>query len=151
MGFRGSKIALGITEKQILEQVEWIRQLRSQGVPDSEIMKEMKLSHGAYWRRVKRLKEIDRQILHDKFSNQLPSEIRILEDRLLRTIQNCENIANAQNIDPMARLDAMRLEIDCSILMVRMFREGPSIINIDNLEQRGEKFVRRSLKESCTQ
>ena len=35
-------------EKHILEQVEKIRQLRSQGASDEQIMKEMKLSHGAY-------------------------------------------------------------------------------------------------------
>jgi len=46
---------MGITEKQILEQLEKIRHLRSQGESDAQIMKEMKLSHGAYWRRVKRL------------------------------------------------------------------------------------------------
>jgi predicted DNA-binding protein (UPF0251 family) len=85
MGFYGSKNELGITEKQILEELEKIRELRSQGISDSEIMEQMKLSQVAYWRRVKRLKEIDRQILHEKFSSQLPSEIRILEDRLLRT------------------------------------------------------------------
>jgi DNA-binding transcriptional MerR regulator len=39
---------MGITERQILEQLEKIRQLRSQGVSDSEIMEQMKLSHGAY-------------------------------------------------------------------------------------------------------
>ena len=91
---------MGITEKQVLEQLEKIRQLRGQGVSDSQIMNEMKLSHGAYWRRVKRLKEIDRQIMHEKFSSQLPTEIRILEDRLLRTIQTCENIANNQKHRP---------------------------------------------------
>jgi predicted nucleic acid-binding Zn-ribbon protein len=133
---------MGITEKQILEQAKKIRELRSQGVSDEQIMNQMKLSHGAYWRRVKRLKEIDRQILHEKFSSQLPSEIRILEDRLLRTIQNCENIANDQSKDPMARLDAERLKIDCSIIMVRIFREGPYILNIDTLEQRQEKLHR---------
>jgi hypothetical protein len=105
-------------------------------------MEEMKLSHGAYWRRVKRLKEIDCQILHEKFSGQLPSEIRILEDILLRTIQNCERVANDQNIDTMARLDAERLKIDCSIILVRMFREGPYILNIDKLEQRLERLHR---------
>ena len=105
-------------------------------------MQQMKLSHGAYWRRVKRLKEIDRQIMHEKLSSQVPSEVRILEDRLLRTIRNCENMANDESIDPMARLDAMRLEIDCSILMVRILREGPHIINIDRIEQRQERLHR---------
>jgi orotate phosphoribosyltransferase-like protein len=133
---------MGVTEKQILDQIERIRQLRSQGASDAQIMDEMKLSHGAYWRRVKCLKEIDRQIMHEKFSSQLPSEIRILEDRLLRTIQNCESIANDKNVDPMACLDAERLKIDWSIIMVRIFREGPRILNFDMLEQRQERIQR---------
>jgi hypothetical protein len=61
---------MGITEKQILEQVERIRQLRSQGASDSQIMEEIKLSHGGYWRRVKRMNQIDRQVLEDKYSSQ---------------------------------------------------------------------------------
>ena len=133
---------MGITDKEILGQVEKIRELRTQGVSDEQIMQQMKLSHGAYWRRVKRLKEIDRQIMYEKFSSQLPTEVRILEDRLLRTIRNCENIANDESTDPMARLDAMRLEIDCSILMVRILREGSSIINIDRIEQMEDRFLR---------
>jgi hypothetical protein len=133
---------VSITEKQVLEHVEKIRELRTQGLSDEQIMQQMKLSHGAYWRRVKRLKEMDRQIMHEKFASQLPSEIRILEYRLLRTIKNCENITNDKSIDPMARLDAMRLEIDCSIIIIRMFREGPHIINVDKLEQREQRFLR---------
>jgi DNA invertase Pin-like site-specific DNA recombinase len=69
---------VSIPEKQILEQIERIRELRTQGVSDAEIMNEMRLSHGTYWRRIKRLKEIDRQIMYEKFVNQLPSEVRIL-------------------------------------------------------------------------
>ena len=133
---------MGITGKQILEELEKIRELRIQGASDEQIMQQLKLSHGAYWRRVKRLKEIDRQIMHEKLSSQVPSEVRILEDRLLRTIRNCENMANDQSIDPTARLDAERLKIDCSVLMVRIFREGPRIFNIDKLEQREETLVR---------
>jgi hypothetical protein len=37
---------MGVTEKQILEQIQMIRQLRSQGASDPQIMEEMKLSHG---------------------------------------------------------------------------------------------------------
>jgi predicted DNA-binding protein (UPF0251 family) len=68
MGFTVLKNALAITQKQILEELEKIRELRSQEVSDEQIMQQMKLSHGAYWQRVKRLKEIDRQILHEKFA-----------------------------------------------------------------------------------
>ena len=64
----------------MLEEIEKIRELRSQGASDSQIMEQMKLSHEAYWQKVKHLKEIDRQILHEKFSSQLPTEIRILEE-----------------------------------------------------------------------
>jgi predicted DNA-binding protein (UPF0251 family) len=71
-GFTVLKNALAITQKQILEELEKIRELRSQEVSDEQIMQQMKLSHGAYWQRVKRLKEIDRQILHEKFAGQLP-------------------------------------------------------------------------------
>jgi hypothetical protein len=133
LGVYDSKNALSITEKQMLEEIEKIRELRSQGASDSQIMDEMKLSHGAYWRRVKHLKEIDRQILHEKFSSQLSTEIRILENRLLRTIQNCETIANDQNMDPMARLDAELLELDCSMSLIRMFNECPRMLNVSAL------------------
>jgi hypothetical protein len=53
----------------------------------------MKLSHGGYWRRIKRMNQIDIQVLEDKYSSQLSSEIITLEGRLLRTIENCESIA----------------------------------------------------------
>ena len=78
--------------------------------------------------------------MHEKFSSQLPTEIRILEDRLLCTIQNCENIANDESIDPMAHLDSERLKIDCSIIVVRILRKGPRMLNIDRPEQRQERL-----------
>lgn len=131
---------MGTTEKQILEQVERIRQLRSQGASDSQIMEEMKLSYGDYWRRIKRMNQIDRQILAEKSSTQLPSEVRILEDRLCRTIKNCESIARDTQIDAEVRLDAERLKIDCGILIIRLLREGPSMLNFDTLVQREERF-----------
>jgi hypothetical protein len=74
------------------------------------------------------MNQIDRQILAEKCSNQLSSEVRILEDRLLRTIENCESIARNTQIDAKERLDAERLKIDCSIAIVRLLREGPNSI-----------------------
>jgi hypothetical protein len=65
----------------ITEQIERIRQLRSQGASDSRIMEHMKLSHGEYWLRVKRMNQIDRQVLEDRYSSQLSSEIITLESR----------------------------------------------------------------------
>jgi hypothetical protein len=38
MVFYGSKNVLGITDKEILGQLEKIRELRSQGLSDSQIM-----------------------------------------------------------------------------------------------------------------
>jgi len=131
---------MGITEKQILEQVQTIRQLRSQGASDGQIMEEMKLSHGGYWRRVKRMNQIDRQVLLEKCSTQLSSEVRILENRLLRTIENCEIIARNTQIDAKARIGAERLKIDCGIPIIRLLREGPSVLNFDTLLHKEEEF-----------
>jgi hypothetical protein len=50
-------------------------------------MKEMQLSHGAYWQRAKRLKEIDRQKLHEKFSGHPATEIRIFEEGYCVSLQ----------------------------------------------------------------
>jgi hypothetical protein len=126
---------VGITEKQILDQVDRIRQLRCQGASDSQIMEDMKLSHGGYWRRVKRMNQIDRRVLEDKCSNRLSSEIITLETRLLRTIENCESIARNTQIDAKERLDAERLKIDCSVAIVRLLREGPNVINFSKLAE----------------
>jgi uncharacterized protein YoaH (UPF0181 family) len=41
VGFYASKNALGITERQVLHQIEKIRELRSQGVSDGQIMQQM--------------------------------------------------------------------------------------------------------------
>jgi hypothetical protein len=135
---------MGITEKQILEQVERIRQLRSQGASDERIMEEMKLSHGGYWRRVKRMNQIDRQIMAEKCSTQLSSEVRILESRLHRAIENCESIARDSHIDAKARLEAERLKVECSIAIIRLLREGPSVLNFDKLVQNEERSHRWS-------
>ena len=126
---------MGVTEKQILEQVQSIRQLRSQGASDSQIMEDMKLSHGGYWRRVKRMNQIDRKVLEDKYGNQLSSEAMILESRLLRTIENCESIARDTQINAKERIDAERLKIDCSVAIIRLLRDGPDIINFSKLAE----------------
>jgi hypothetical protein len=57
---------------------------------------------------------------------------------LCRTIKNCESIARDTQIDAKVRPDAERLKIDCGILIIRLLREGPSILNFDRLVQSEE-------------
>jgi hypothetical protein len=142
VGFYDSKNALGITDKETLEQVEKIRELRYQGVSDEQIMQQLKLSHGAYWRRVKKMKEMDREVMMQKFTDDVSSDVRMFETRIQRDIMACEFIISNQHEDATKRLDAIRLKTDLGIIMVRMFREGRSIINIDKLKQREERFLR---------
>ena len=142
MGFCGGKNGLGITGKQILEQVEKIRELRIQGVSDEQIMEQLKLSHGAYWRRVKKMKGMDHEVMLQKFTDYVSSEVRMFETRIQRGIMACESIITDKNKAAADRLDAIRLETDLGIIMIRMYREGPHIINIDKLEQREERFLR---------
>jgi hypothetical protein len=82
------------------------------------------------------MKQMDRKVMLQKFTDDVSTEVRMLETRLLRTIANCESIAHDPRTDAMAKLDAERLKIDCSIILVRMFREGPRIFNVAALEQK---------------
>ena len=85
---------------------------------------------------------MDREVMLQKFTDDVSSEVRMFETRIQRDIMACESIISNTNQDTTKRLDAIRLKTDLGIIMVRMFREGPSIINIDKLEQREERFLR---------
>ena len=66
----------------------------------------------------------------------------MFETRLMRDIVACGHIISDRNTANPDRLDAICLKTDLGIIMIRMFREGAGIINIDKLEQREAIIVR---------
>ena len=85
---------------------------------------------------------MDREVMLQKFTDDVSSEVRMFETRIQRDIMACESIISNQREDTAQKLDAIRLNTDLGILLVKMYREGPHIINIDKLEQREERFLR---------
>lgn len=130
------------TTKKALEEIDRLRHLRSLGTPDTEIRDRLHLSEPAFWRRVHKMKEIDRKVMLDKFTDDIASEVRIFETRLQRDIMACEGIINKPDSDDANRLEAIRLKTDLSILSMKMHREGPAILNAttrNTLEQKEQQ------------
>jgi hypothetical protein len=136
------------TDKKIYDEIEQIRQLRIMGASDQAIVQALNLSYSAFWRRVKLMYKQDKQLMHELFSDAVPTQVKMLEARLLSTIDNCTKMATNEGIDPFARIEADRLKIDCSVSLVRMYREGPLILSeqIDGLEDR-EQELRYSVRD----
>jgi hypothetical protein len=124
------------TDKQEFDQIERIRHLRSIGTSDTQIRDQLQLSETAFWRRVKKMKEMDREVMLQKFTDDVSSEVRMFETRIQRDIMTCESIAADRDADKAQRLDAIRLKTDLGILMVKMYKEGPRILNVASLEQK---------------
>jgi hypothetical protein len=127
------------TDKQRLNQVERIRHLRSIGTSDTQIRDQLQLSESTFWRRVKLMKQQDREIMLQKFTDDISSEVRMFETRIQRDIMACESIINNRDALDEDRLDAMRLKTDLGIIMIRMYREGPRILNVSALEHKEEQ------------
>jgi hypothetical protein len=88
------------------------------------------------------MKALDREVMLQKFTDDLSSEVRMFGTRIQRDIMACESIITDKNEAAADRLDAIHLKTDLGIIMIRMYREGPHIINIDKLEKREERFLR---------
>jgi hypothetical protein len=51
-----------------------------------------------------------------------------MKGRIESVIQMCNRIILNDEVDPFARLDAARLEINCSIGLVKLYSEGPKML-----------------------
>jgi hypothetical protein len=102
------------TDKTVLAQIERIRHLRSIGTSDTQIRDQLQLSEPAFWRRVRIMKRLDREVMMGKFTDDIASEIRMFEIRLMRHIMACESIINNRDAEDAYR--HMRLKCLCSLI-----------------------------------
>jgi hypothetical protein len=124
----------GVSEKTIIEQVERIKELRTLGATDSQIIRNLGITKSSFNRRIRRLNEASRYIMQNRFRSELLTEVDILHDRMLRTIQNCEAIARSETVASDVKLEAERLKIDVSIALVKLLHEGPSTLGIQTTD-----------------
>lgn len=120
----------GVSEKVITEQIERIKELKTVGASEAQILNVLKITRPALHRRMKRLNDMNRKVMYDAFKGDILSEVYYLEQRMLRTIQNCEAIARSDNpvVTATEKLAAERLKVEVAIALVKLKNEGPMLL-----------------------
>lgn len=118
------------TKGQILTILSQIRQRMLGGASNQEIMDALDIPERTFYRYMDKIYREDSVQLQGQNNKALATHIAILRDRLLHTIQNCDNIATDENVSAKHRIEAERLKIDTSILLLKLEYEGTTIAQI---------------------
>lgn len=118
------------TRGQISTVLSEIRQQMLRGASNQEIIDALDIPERTFYRYMDKIYREDSVQLQRQNNKALATHIAMLRDRLLHTIHNCDNISTDENVSAKHRIEAERLKIDTSILLLKLEYEGTTIAQI---------------------
>ena len=113
--------------KQELEAIRnEIRRYFTIGSTPTEIKEFLKLADRTFAWHCHAIYEQDKITLQAERNDLIATEILLTKDRLLRTIRQCELIANDANTAVRDKLEAEALKKETSIDLIRLLRDAPT-------------------------
>ena len=129
-----------------------IRRYYTIGSTATEIKQHLKMADRTFAWHMHEIYEQDKKALELERNDLLATEILLTKDRLLRTIRQCELIANHNDTPVREKLEAESLKKETSIDLIRLLRDAPTqILRIHGLDgQNAEANVSRQLPATDT-
>ena len=116
-----------------------IRRYLTLGVTPAKIKEYLKVADRTFNWHIHAIYEEDKKLLTRERTEMLSSSILQTRDRLLRTIENCERIAHDDNTPNRDKLEAERLKKETSIDLIRLLRDSPTQVMLENEHDEGSK------------
>lgn len=113
-----------------------VSRLLSQSITEIEIAKRLQVDQSTISRDIKVLKEMSNRFVF----NLAKSDLAFYYLQCIEGIEQVKNetwdILKDQNLTPRDRLYALKLVKECNESKFALFKEGPSIMNVQSLENR---------------
>jgi len=141
------------TKQELVKIRNEIRRYFTIGSTPTEIKQHLNMADRTFNWHLHAIYEEDRKYLQREQSELIATEILQTKDRLLRTIRQCELIANNDETSARDKLEAEALKKETSIDLIRLLRDAPTkLIVQDGLTRQNVKTdVSRQLPRTETQ
>lgn len=99
-----------------------------EGRSNSEIQDILQLEERTFYRYMAKIYEIDHALFAEQEKKTITTEIAVFKDRLLKSYRWYIALADNENTNADIRIKARRDAVQVAVNLVRLEREGPSLI-----------------------
>lgn len=130
------RLALHNKKFLIEERRRQVSILLSQSMTQTEIAKKLNLDQSTISRTIKELKELSNRFIFDLAKSDLAFYYLQSIEGIEQVKKNAWIIFKDQSLTPRDRLYALKLVKECNESTFALFKDGPSIMNVQTLENR---------------
>lgn len=118
------------------ERRRQVSKFLSQSFTETEIAETLHVDQSTVSRDIKALKELSNQFIFDLAKSDLAFYYLQCIEGIERVKKETWDMIKDQNLNPRDRLYALKLVKECNESKFALFKEGPSVMNVQTLENR---------------
>lgn len=122
-----------------------VSRLLSQSITEIEIAKRLQVDQSTISRDIKVLKEMSNRFAFDLAKSDLAFYYLQCIEGIEQVKKETWDILKDQNLNPRDRLYALKLVKECNESKFALFKDGPSIMNVQSLENRLMQIENRQI------
>ena len=128
---------LAVHKYKIEDRRRRVASMLAQSMTETEIALELKVDQSTISRDIKVLKKMSQQFVYDLAKSDLAYCYKQCLDGIEEVRRKCWNIFNKMtNLSSKDRLLALKLIMECNEAKFTLFKEGPAILQVKNMEER---------------